>query len=975
MSALFNLQTWSRGLKRAANGVSRLISTLWQARRSPSRGVRVGWWLSVVIVLLMLLAGSRRESLYWVLIGTANVAVVGVCGTWSLFHPRIVMQARRVIMGFGLLTAFLSILFLFALQDALTGIFPELSFSPSALFLYSLIVCPFSLLVCFLFGYLAAGIGAFCGRRSADSSHFARYGAYGWWLAMWLGGALLSQAERLTLFEAPTAITVWFCAPLFAAAAALISPHVRINDIGLLRRIVAVLDRRFRIRVPWRTRPVDLRGLFLGGIAGMVVLIGGLGGLLYPLQTRLLAALIQFRSASVVPAGQGVSIGRLLDEGRSRRQTRSIVLLRMDSATRHSILESGSEPEVQARLIRTLSQYGCRCLVLPAPLYSDTWERSWAATPETPVADAAVIERARRDARILEAAVKQAGNVIVALPNTRANGFGDVPDRKVKEDREQVAHLSDLARAARTAGRGELDNLTYARLPAMTFRWDSLLPDTDNHDELPPLPVVLYALLRGDPLPARVDLFLAQRVRFGKESLPLTAPGQIVVSYFAGEPEAAFPEIGYSTVLAKEQLASDNAPHPLLQLNEGRNENRSPDASSVGKIVWRKPEDYFRGKIVFLDRLDLGMRATPIGNMTEPELMAHASTTLLTHSIVRKLLPLPTEQVLLTTLLIAALIGSATLRKPPLQAGVYALLIELVFIAASLTAFLFGRFWIDILIPALGGITSYLMVVQFSYAVDKWDLSRNRGVLERFLDREIVDQLLASGDDLKLGGERKYICVLFADIRGFSRYAQDNPPEEVVQTVNEYLGAMADEVRAQKGLLDKFLGDGMLALFGIPKEQENDAERAVRCALGMQAAAARISEGLRGAGKQSLALGVSLHCGEAIFGMVGSLNRSEMTAIGKNVVVGQRLQTTAQGGEIIVSDRFYEHVKDVVVAEEREPVTVKGFIEPMRSYRLLRLKDTGEPIPPVQDARASAAVGSPALAPPPIEAEAAPKSG
>src|SRR5262249_8892668 len=150
--------------------------------------------------------------------------------------------------------------------------------------------------------------------------------------------------------------------------------------------------------------------------------------------------------------------------------------------------------------------------------------------------------------------------------------------------------------------------------------------------------------------------------------------------------------------------------------------------------------------------------------------------------------------------------------------------------------------------------------------------------LERFLDKSFVDRYMESGEELPLGGTRTWLNVLFADIRGFSRFAQDNDPEEVVRIVNEYLNEMAREVLHNHGLLDKFLGDGMLALFGVPHSSEKDAENAVRAAVGMQAAADKISQRLVREGRQALYLGISLHYGEAIFGLMGSVERPDMTA-------------------------------------------------------------------------------------------------
>ena len=177
--------------------------------------------------------------------------------------------------------------------------------------------------------------------------------------------------------------------------------------------------------------------------------------------------------------------------------------------------------------------------------------------------------------------------------------------------------------------------------------------------------------------------------------------------------------------------------------------------------------------------------------------------------------------------------------------------------------------------------------------------------------------------------------MIFVDVRGFSHFAEKRTPEEVVATMNRYLAAMTDALNAHEGILDKYTGDGLMALFLVDNEAK-DVLRAVQATQAMAQAAYQVAQTMRAEGGDELAVGMGLHYGEAVVGLVGHPTRQvNYTALGHTVVVAARLQTLAEGGEIILSEAVYKALPSgSITSEAGEAVTVKGVTEPVPIYRL-----------------------------------------
>src|SRR5437016_3143867 len=211
----------------------------------------------------------------------------------------------------------------------------------------------------------------------------------------------------------------------------------------------------------------------------------------------------------------------------------------------------------------------------------------------------------------------------------------------------------------------------------------------------------------------------------------------------------------------------------------------------------------------------------------------------------------------------------------------------------------------------------------------------------RFLPEYVVKQLLDNPDSFKLGGVLQSITVLFADIRGFTRISEHAAPEKIVQLLNRYFSAMTDIIFAHGGTLDKYLGDGLMALFGAPTVTPNDASNALSTAVAMQRRLIGINLELREEGFPEIGIGIGLHTGEVTVGYIGSERRSEYTAIGDTVNTASRLESNAKGGQILVSEATAKAARSRYTLTPREPISVKNREQPVPLFEVEWQKATG----------------------------------
>ena len=209
-----------------------------------------------------------------------------------------------------------------------------------------------------------------------------------------------------------------------------------------------------------------------------------------------------------------------------------------------------------------------------------------------------------------------------------------------------------------------------------------------------------------------------------------------------------------------------------------------------------------------------------------------------------------------------------------------------------------------------------------------------RANYSRFLPEYVVKELLENPNSFRLGGVNQTITVLFADIRGFTSLSERESPDRVVRLLNRYFTAMTEIIFEHGGTLDKYIGDGLMALFGAPTATPNDAINAAKAAVAMQRKINSLNGELVAEGLTPVTVGIGLHTGEALIGYIGSERRSEYTAIGDTVNLAARLESNARGGQILVSEAAARAIGSAFPMVAREPLTVKNRVQPVSLFEL-----------------------------------------
>jgi len=210
----------------------------------------------------------------------------------------------------------------------------------------------------------------------------------------------------------------------------------------------------------------------------------------------------------------------------------------------------------------------------------------------------------------------------------------------------------------------------------------------------------------------------------------------------------------------------------------------------------------------------------------------------------------------------------------------------------------------------------------------------------------IVDDILSHEDPrnaLALKGKKVKATIFYSDIRGFTAMSETMTPEDIYAQLNEYFEEMCAIIFQYGGYVDKFIGDCVMAVFSAPYQTPDDAENAVRAAVAQQKKILELAQKWKALGKREFTVGMGINTGDVVMGNLGASSRMNYTVIGDNVNLAARLYNVAKAGEIIISDYTYQEVKDIVVAEEREPVMVKGKKDPIRIYNILDVKEATAP--------------------------------
>ena len=442
------------------------------------------------------------------------------------------------------------------------------------------------------------------------------------------------------------------------------------------------------------------------------------------------------------------------------------------------------------------------------------------------------------------------------------------------------------------------------------------LPDSDGSNRWSPLAIAFqdnyYSSLAVSMVRAYLDFpnlslnlepFGAKSVTFDDLVVPTDESGQLLINYMG--PPQTFPHYSIADILAD-----------------------------------RLPKDTFRNKIVLVGATAIGiydLRVTPFSS-TFPGVEIHANVidnilhqNFLIHSSVTRFIDI------CSIILFGVILGLLIPRLRPITGMIAAFLMIAAFVVINFFVFFSFNTWLNLVYPLITMATIYLGITIYHYFKEEREKKKIRGAFQYYLTSSVINEMLKDPDKLKLGGDKKDLTVLFSDIRGFTTISEKMTPEELVALLNEYLTTMTNQVFHHDGLLDKYMGDAIMAVFGAPLDQPDHALRGCRTALAMMEELRKLQEKWKAEGRPVFDIGVGLNSGDMVVGNMGSEMRFDYTVMGDMVNLGSRLEGTNKeyGTNIIISEFTYEKVKDAMCCRELDGVRVKGKLKPVKIYELL----------------------------------------
>lgn len=377
-----------------------------------------------------------------------------------------------------------------------------------------------------------------------------------------------------------------------------------------------------------------------------------------------------------------------------------------------------------------------------------------------------------------------------------------------------------------------------------------------------------------------------------------------------------------------------------MLINYAGQQKTFPHYSIADILGDRIPASALKDKIVLVGATATGiydMRVTPFSSVY-PGIEIHAN---IIDNILREhFLMRPDWTVVVDILLILVLGLLLGFILPKLKAVWGALTTVLFFFGFfMLNRYLFvdKGVWINIVYPFLALLLVYIGVTIFRYMTEEREKKKIKGAFHYYLTASVINEMLKNPEKLKLGGEKKDLTVLFSDIRGFTTISEGLSPEMLVKLLNEYLTVMTDIVFKYDGLLDKYMGDAIMAVYGAPLDQEDHAERACYTALDMMDGLKVLQEKWEAEGTPKFNIGIGINSGPMVVGNMGSQRRFDYTVMGDSVNLGSRLEGANKqySTNIIISELTYGKVKDKFLCRELDSVRVKGKDLPVKIYELV----------------------------------------
>ena len=409
--------------------------------------------------------------------------------------------------------------------------------------------------------------------------------------------------------------------------------------------------------------------------------------------------------------------------------------------------------------------------------------------------------------------------------------------------------------------------------------------------------------------------------------IPVDSEGRMAIN-FAG-PEKMFPHVSVADLLTDKE-----------DLNYQVREFDEASKSWIEKTKTAKKADFFKGKIFFLGATAVGiydLRVTPFEeNYPGVEIHANALDNLLRRDF---LVSSPQE----AGSMLWALIGIGILLSACLS--YFGALVGLTLTALSIAAvglidasfLLHHGIVLTVILPLSLILILFIFLVSYRYFIEERGKKELRNTFQKYVSPSIVEEILSDPSKIELVGRKERVTIFFSDIRGFTAIAEKLDPQVLTELLNRYLTPMTEIVFENRGTLDKYMGDGIMAFFGAPISYHEHAQAACRCALKSLEKLQELKEEFRGEGLPEFDIGIGVNTGEVIVGNMGSKKVQSYTVMGDAVNLGSRLESLNKlyGTRILVSEFTFAAIKDKFVCREIDLVRVRGKEQAVRIFELI----------------------------------------
>jgi adenylate cyclase len=621
---------------------------------------------------------------------------------------------------------------------------------------------------------------------------------------------------------------------------------------------------------------------------------------------------------------------------------REVVIVAIDDASLKAVGRWPWSRENMARLVSRLKEAGPRVVTLDM-IFAEKQETAALRTLkdlgqkisrrslETRELMALLKEEERRvDVdRLLAEAVHQPPPTVLGFFFRGVGGTGSVPPQRLMESTFIQASTYNLVRLVDTTpsqvpligALGVELNLPEITKAAAGDGYFNMLPDSDGtvrwypmsimygSDFFAPLSLVALKHYLGDPpLAITLSRLGVDQIRVGRTPVAVDRFGRALINY-----------LGPAGIV--------------------------PTYSAADVMQGKLPADLLKDKIVLVGATAVGiydLRVTPFsGIFPGVEIQATAIDNLLHHNFIhtpRLGLPL----MLLLILGLGLMMGLLLPRFSAAWAFVFTLLLVEAYIIINYLLFTRLNLQLEIFYPLAEIVLVYLGITMQRFLAEERERERIRKAFESYVAPAVVQEMLKNPENLRLGGERREISILFSDIRGFTTMSEDLDPEALVNLLHDFLNPMSNIIINQGGTIDKYMGDAIMALFGAPLVQPDHASLACHTALEMVATLNDLNQEWAGQGRPPLRVGIGVNTGPVAVGNMGSDRLFDYTAVGDNVNLASRLEGLNKyyGTSILISETTTQALGNGFILRDVDRVRVKGKAHPAGIFELL---GEGEP--------------------------------